>query len=92
MGEWFSIGELNYYVSKDKGGGVYEITCETLGKVGNEYGRTLIPIEYMEGLETCMIMARLIPGEDEEDTEVFRQRYFDNLNLQAFGGNRADYL
>ena len=34
----------------------------------------------------------VIPGEDEEDTEVFRQRYMDSLNAQAFGGNRADYL
>lgn len=34
----------------------------------------------------------MIPGEDEEDTEVFRQRYMDSLNAQAFGGNRADYL
>lgn len=92
MGERFSIGELNYYVSKDKGGGVYEITCETLGEIGNDYGRTVIPIEYVEGLETCQITARLIPGENEEDTEAFRKRYFDSLNLQAFGGNRADYL
>lgn len=92
MGERFSIGELNYFVSKEVGGGVYEITCETLGEIGNEYGPTVIPIEYVEGLETCQITARLIPGEDEEDTEVFRQRYFDSLNLQAFGGNRADYL
>lgn len=92
IGERFSIGELNYFVSKEVGGGVYEITCETLGEIGNEYGPTVIPIEYVEGLETCQITARLIPGEDEEDTEVFRQRYFDSLNLQAFGGNRADYL
>lgn len=92
MGERFSIGELNYYVSKEVGAGVYEITCETLGEVGNEYGGTVIPIEYVEGLETCRVTARLIPGEDEEDTEVFRQRYFDSLNLQPFGGNRADYL
>lgn len=92
MGERFSIGELNYYVSKEVGGGVYEITCETVGEAGNDYGRTVIPIEYIEGLETCQITARLIPGEDEEDTEVFRQRYFDSLNLQAFGGNRADYI
>lgn len=92
MGERFSIGELNYYVSKNVGGGVYEITCETVGEAGNEYGKTVIPIEYVEGLETCTITARLIPGEDEEDTEVFRQRYFDSLNLQAFGGNKADYV
>ena len=92
MGERFSIGELNYYVSKYKGEGVYEITCETAGEAGNEYGRTVIPIEYVEGLETCTVTARLIPGEDEEDTEDFRKRYFDSLNLQPFGGNRADYL
>lgn len=92
MGERFSIGELNYYVSKEVGAGVYEITCETLGEVGNDYGGTVIPIEYVEGLETCTVSALLIPGEDEEDTELFRQRYFNSLNLQAFGGNKADYL
>ena len=41
---------------------------------------------------TCTITALLIPGEDEEDTEVFRQRYFNSLNAQAFGGNRIDYI
>ena len=45
-----------------------------------------------DGLETCSISAVVIPGEDEEDTEVFRQRYMDSLNAQAFGGNRIDYI
>lgn len=88
----FSIGELNYYVSAERGEGVYEITCETAGEAGNDYGATVIPIEYVEGLETCTVTALLIPGEDEEDTEVFRQRYFDSLNAQAFGGNQIDYI
>lgn len=92
LGERFSIEEVNYYVSKNSGGGVYEITCETPGEIGNECWGTVIPIEYIEGLETCRITARLIPGEDEEETEAFRKRYFDSLNAQAFGGNRADYL
>lgn len=92
MGERFSIGELNYSITKEVGPGVYEITCETPGEAGNDYGGTVIPIEYVEGLETCTVSALLIPGEDEEDTELFRQRYFNSLNLQAFGGNRADYL
>lgn len=92
MGERFSIGEVNYYVSRNSGDGVYEITCETDGEIGNECWGTVIPIEYIEGLETCRITARLIPGEDEEETEAFRKRYFDGLNAQAFGGNRADYL
>lgn len=92
MGERFSIGELNYTVTKAVGPGVYEITCEETGEAGNDYGATVIPIEYVEGLETCTITALLVPGEDEEDTEVFRKRYFDSLNAQAFGGNRQDYL
>ena len=74
------------------GSGKYEITCETAGEAGNDYTGTVIPIEYVDGLETCSISAVVIPGEDEEDTEVFRQRYMDSLNAQAFGGNRADYL
>lgn len=88
----FSIGELNYYVSANRGNGIYEITCETAGEVGNNYSSTVIPIEYVDGLETCTVSSLLVPGEDEEDTEMFRQRYFDNLNAQAFGGNRMDYL
>lgn len=88
----FSIGELNYYVSKNLGGGNYEITCETPGEAGNNYGGNVIPIEYVAGLETCVVSSLLVPGEDDEDTEVFRTRYFNSLTYQAFGGNRQDYL
>lgn len=88
----FSIGELNYYVSADRGSGNYELTCETAGEAGNNYTGTVIPIEYVDGLETCKITSVLVPGEDEEDTELFRQRYLDSLNAQAFGGNRIDYI
>lgn len=92
MGSRFSIGDYNYFVSADRENGRYEITCETAGESGNEYNSLVIPIEYIKGLETCKVTALLIPGEDEEDTEAFRQRYFDSLAAQAFGGNRADYM
>ena len=88
----FSIGTLNYFVSHDIGDGKYEITCETVGEIGNDYADTVIPIEYIAGLATCDVTALLIPGEDAEDTEAFRQRYMDSLQAQAFGGNRADYI
>ncbi len=92
MGSRFSIGDYNYFVSAYGENGKYEITCEMAGESGNEYGSVVIPIEYIKGLETCMVTALLIPGENEEDTEAFRQRYFDSLSAQAFGGNRADYM
>ena len=88
----FSIGELNYYVSADRGSGNYELTCETAGEAGNNYTGTVIPIEYVDDLETCKITSVLVPGEDEEDTELFRQRYLNSLNAQAFGGNQIDYI
>ncbi len=88
----FSIGELNYYVSADRGSGNYELTCETASEAGNNYTGTVIPIEYVDGLETCKITSVLVPGEDEEDTELFRQRYLNSLNAQAFGGNQIDYI
>ena len=88
----FSIGELNYYVSADRGSGNYELTCETAGEAGNNYTGPVIPNEYVDGLETCKITSVLVPGEDEEDTELFRQRYLNSLNAQAFGGNQIDYI
>ena len=69
MNTRFSIGELNYYVSADRGNGNYELTCETAGEAGNNYTGTVIPIEYVDGLQTCTITSILVPGEDEEDTE-----------------------
>ena len=38
-----------------------------------------------------MLTEVIIPGEDEEDTEELRSRYFSTLDLKAFGGNVTDY-
>ena len=91
IGSRFNHAELNYIVLEKISDGEYKIQCETSGGVGNKYFGDLIPIEYMAGLATAKLTELLIPGEDEEDTEVFRQRYFDSLESQAFGGNVADY-
>lgn len=88
----FSIGACNYGVTDSFGNGAYELTCETAGEIGNAWSGPVLPIDYVEGLESCTITGLLVPGEDEEDTEAFRKRYFDGLNAQAFGGNRTDYL
>mgnify|MGYP000166977145 CR=1 FL=1 len=66
--------------------------CETPGVIGNQYLGSMVPIEYIEGLETAKLTKVLIPGEDREDTEDLRTRYFNSFNAQAFGGNVQDYL
>lgn len=91
-GKRFNISDQNYVVTEKIADGVYQVQCETLGTAGNQYLGTMIPIEYIEGLETAELTETLIPGEDEEETEALRERYFDSFNEKAFGGNREDYL
>lgn len=92
IGKRFNINEINYVVIEQIEPGTYKVQCETEGVAGNRYLGQMIPMEYIDGLQTASLTSVLIPGEDEEDTEVFRQRYFDSFNEQSFGGNHADYM
>ncbi len=69
----------------------YKIVCEALGEDGNNCSGDLIPIDYLPGLAFARIAETLTPGEDEEDTEVFRHRVLEATKNQSFGGNQADY-
>lgn len=92
IGSRFSLNDLNYVIQSKTLDGEYNLECEETGVKGNQHSGDLIPVEYVEGLETAKITELLIPGEDEEDTEDFRKRYFNSLDSQAFGGNRSDYI
>lgn len=91
-GQRFNIGDVNYTVAGKITDGEYRVECETAGKIGNQFFGTMIPMEYIKGLQTAELTEILIPGEDEEETEDLRQRYFSSFEEHAFGGNRADYL
>lgn len=97
IGTRFSCEELNFTVtermadSDTETGLSYKVTCETVGSAANDCAGNLIPIEYINGLAYARLAELLIPGDDEEETEVFRQRILDALQSQAFGGNQADY-
>lgn len=75
----------------EKIGGWWKVECETEGIIGNTQFGELLPLQTVKDLVKATLTEVLIPGEDIEDTEVFRQRYFDTVNNDAFGGNRADY-
>lgn len=92
VGQRFNIGDINYIVTEKIIDGEYQVRCETPGIIGNQYFGSMIPIEYIQGLQTAELTEILIPGEDEEGTEDLRQRYFASFDEDAFGGNRADYL
>ena len=91
-GKRFNIGEINFCAVEKISDGVYKMECETAGSEGNHFLGQLTPIDYVSGLETAELTELLIPGEDEEETESLRQRYFDSFEDQAFGGNVKDYI
>ena len=92
-GKRFNLGALNYVVGNAITGeaGAYQIICETAGAIGHKTLGSLIPIEYVDGLETATATAILIPGEDQESTEDLRQRYFESFANKPYGGNVKDY-
>ncbi len=86
IGKRFNCGKFNYTVSADG-----ELTCETAGSEPNGVTGTLIPIEHIDGLESAELVEVLKVGEDAEDDETLRNRYYESLNAKAYGGNEADY-
>lgn len=92
IGSRFSLNDLNYVVIEKLANGSYKVQCESVGVVGNKYTGDMIPIDYIQGLETIVITELLIPGEDEEDTESIRTRYFQSFDTKAYGGNKKDYI
>lgn len=91
IGSRFSLDTLNYIVKEKIQDNVFNLECETAGKSGNQHLGSIIPINYIEGLNIAELTEVIIPGEDEEETEVLRKRYITSLDAQAFGGNIADY-
>ncbi|MGI6318486.1 MAG: baseplate J/gp47 family protein [Dethiobacteria bacterium] len=68
----------------------YKAECEQLGSYRKRIFRPLDNIDNISGV-TAELTDILIPGEDEETDESLRQRYFESLVSQAYGGNIADY-
>lgn len=91
IGSRFSCDKLNYIVIEKIEDGVYKMQCETAGTEGNSHFGLLIPIDYVDGLETANLTELLIPAENDEDVEELRERYLNSLTSQAYGGNIADY-
>ena len=91
IGSRFSGEQYNYEAIEKIDNGIFKLRCETAGEAGNFELGTLIPIDYIAGLQTDELTDVLIPGEDEEDTEAFRKRYFNSFNSISFAGNKAAY-
>ena len=92
IGDKFALDDLRYTVTEKISDGIYKLKCDTAGSVGNTKFGTLIPIEYNPYLVSAVLTSVITEGEDEEDTESFRARYFENIGSKGYGGNKADYI
>ncbi|MGE6261096.1 baseplate J/gp47 family protein [Heyndrickxia sporothermodurans] len=91
IGSRFSIEDLNYITLEKINSGKYVLECETVGTIGNKKFGPLLPLTYMDGLAFATLGEVLVPGEDEETDEQLRDRYYEEVNEPAFGGNVSDY-
>lgn len=71
--------------------GFYELICNEEGSIGNIEGGKLTPTRTIRNLNLAEIYKLAILCEDEEDTEDFRERYFETIKSIAYGGNIDDY-
>ena len=69
----------------------YQMKAETAGTIGNEYTGPILPISTIPGLTSAEITDILVPGDDTETDEEFRDRIIEALNERPFGGNIASY-
>lgn len=91
LGSRYAIGKLTYVAKKRINTGIYSLTCESSGTIGNQQFGNLLPIDYVAGLVRAELADVLVPGEDAETDHALRERFYAAVNEPPFGGNVADY-
>lgn len=69
----------------------YKLLCDTAGTAPNNTFGNLAPIDYVQDLEWAQLTDVIKAGEDEEDTDAMRIRYFYAVNNSHTDGNVAQY-
>ena len=99
IGSRFNLDELNYkaseFIESMSDGETmyyyYQMQCETVGTEGNKHFGELSSIEFISNDLDGSLIELLIPAEDDEDTEILREKYFASFSSNPFGGNKQDY-
>lgn len=92
IGTRFTLNDMDYTAIELIDNYNYKLECEEPGIIGNTSFGELDPVDYVDEWQGGSITQVLVPGTDQEDVEVFRERVFATFSTKAFGGNRADYL
>ena len=91
IGKQFTCKDLTFTVTKKLSNFVYHATCDTAGSDANLCMGDVIMTENIPNLTEAKIIEISVEGEDDEETETYRNRLLANVNMDAFGGNKSDY-
>ena len=91
IGARWAKEELVYTVTEKVQDGVFLTKANQTGAIGNRYSGEVVNMDFIENLNSAILGEVVIAGEDEEDDESLRFRYFSSFEKEAFGGNKRDY-
>lgn len=86
----WGINNLVYVVTDVLESNVYEVTCETIGDIGNQYSGEMQSISSVTGV-TAVLGDIIMAGTDEETDEAMRERLYIKVRLPATSGNAYHY-
>lgn len=93
IGSRFSLKGYNYKVVEVINDSLhhYKMMIEETGAGANTLRGDLIPIDYIDGLETAKVTELLVAGDEEEDRDSLYKRYIQSFTSQSFAGNISAY-
>lgn len=91
LGSQFTCNNLTFTTTKKLSDFIYQATCDTAGSDANLCMGNVMMTENHYGLTEAKIIELSVEGEDDEETETYRNRLKSNLNTEEFAGNKAAY-
>ena len=91
IGSQFMCKELSFTTTQKLSDFVYFATCDTTGSDANLCTGNVIMSSNHPNLTEAKIIEVSVEGEDDEETETYRNRLLASTNAEIFGGNKADY-
>lgn len=91
IGSQFTCKDLTFTTTRKLSNFVYQATCDIAGSDANLCVGDVIMTENHPNLTEAKIIEISVEGEDDEETETYRNRLLANVNSDEFGGNKADY-
>jgi len=91
IGSRFGAEGVVYRAAERLAAGEFRLICERAGAIGNHASGPLLPLDYIPGLSSAELAEVLVPGEEEESDDSFRDRLFAKVRTPPTSGNRSAY-